>query len=237
MASKGQELSGKKVAILVADGFEQVEMTGPRRVLQDAGAETELISPAEGKVKGWEHTTWGQEFPVDVSLDQANAEDYDALLLPGGVMNPDKLRMIPKAVEFVKAFFNSNKPVAAICHGPWMLVEADVVRGRMVTSYPSIQTDLKNAGAKWVDQEVVVDNGMVTSRKPDDLPAFNRKMIEEFCEGEHPRQPSRERAQGARMQQDGGPHPGAPQQQQREEKDTATWPDVRGRRAEAKTEG
>jgi protease I len=180
-----QTLEGKKVAVLVANGFEQVEMTGPRKALEDAGAGTDLVSPAQGKVKGWQHDHWGDEFPVDVPLDQATAEDYDALLLPGGVMNPDTLRMNRKAVEFVKAFFTAGKPVAAICHGPWTLVEADVVRGRTVTSYPSIRTDLKNAGANWVDREVATDSGLVTSRKPDDIPAFNRKMIEEFAEGAH----------------------------------------------------
>lgn len=179
------KLDGKKVAILVADGFEQVEMTEPRKALEDAGAATDLISPSKGKVKGWEFTDWGDEFAVDVSLARANADDYDALVLPGGVMNPDKLRMIPTAVQFVRSFFQAGKPVASICHGPWTLIEAEVVRGRTMTSYPSIKTDLKNAGAKWVDQEVVVDNGLVTSRQPDDIPAFNRKMIEEFAEGIH----------------------------------------------------
>jgi len=182
------QLSGKKVAILVEDGFEQVELTSPKEALEAAGAKTYIISPKAGKVKGWEHTNWGKEFPVDVGLDQAKADNYDALLLPGGVMNPDKLRTNKKAVEFVRSFFDQAKPVAAICHGPWMLVEADVVEGRMLTSYPSIQTDLKNAGANWVDQEVVVDRGLVTSRKPDDLPAFNRKIVEEIAEGLHERQ-------------------------------------------------
>jgi protease I len=181
----GKQLSGKKVAILVEDGFEQVEMTSPKEALEAAGAKTYIVSPKADKVKGWEHSKWGQEFPVDVVIEQANAANYDALLLPGGVMNPDKLRTNKKAVQFVRSFFDQAKPVAAICHGPWMLVEADVVEGRMVTSYPSIQTDLKNAGANWVDQEVVVDRGLVTSRKPDDLPAFNRKMIEEVGEGQH----------------------------------------------------
>jgi protease I len=180
-----KQLSGKKVAILVEDGFEQVEMTSPKEALEAAGAKTYIVSPKADKVKGWEHTKWGQEFPVDVAIEQANATNYDALLLPGGVMNPDKLRTNKKAVQFVRSFFDQAKPVAAICHGPWMLVEADVVEGRMVTSYPSIQTDLKNAGANWVDQDVVVDRGLVTSRKPDDLPAFNRKMIEEIGEGQH----------------------------------------------------
>lgn len=184
----GNSLNGKRVAILVEDGFEQVEMTSPKMALEEAGAKTYIISPKADKVKGWEHTEWGQEFPVDVVIDQANANDYDALILPGGVMNPDKLRTNRKAVQFVRSFFDQRKPVAAICHGPWMLAEAGVVKGRKVTSYPSIQTDLKNAGANWVDQEVVVDQGLVTSRKPDDLPAFNRKLIEEIAEGQHARQ-------------------------------------------------
>jgi len=182
------KLKGKKVAILVADGFEQVEMTDPRKALQDAGADTQIVSPAEGKVKGWQHTDWGDEFAVDVPLATARADDYDALLLPGGVMNPDHLRIEPQAVQFVKDFFAAKKPVAAICHGPWMLAEADVLRGRTVTSYPSIRTDMQNAGATWVDQEVSTDQGLVTSRKPDDIPAFNRKMVEEFAEGPHDRQ-------------------------------------------------
>lgn len=180
-----QDLRGKKVAIVVTDGFEQVEMTSPREALQKAGAETKIVSPTKGKVKGWEHTEWGDEFPVDVALEQAKADDYDALLLPGGVMNPDKLRRDDRALEFVRAFFNAGKPVGAICHGPWTLIDAGVVRGRKVTSYESIQCDLKNAGADWVNEEVVVDNGLVTSRKPDDLPAFNRKLIEEIAEGRH----------------------------------------------------
>jgi protease I len=180
-----QSLNGKKVAILVADGFEQVELTEPRKALQDAGAQTAIVSPAEGKVKGWNMKDWGEQLPVDVPLDSARADEYDALLLPGGVMNPDKLRINPKAVQFVKAFFEAGKPVAAICHGPWTLIEAGAVRDRTITSWPSLQTDLRNAGARWVDQEVVTDNGLVSSRKPDDLPAFNRKMIEEFAEGRH----------------------------------------------------
>jgi protease I len=179
------ELKGKKVAILVENGFEQVELTEPRKAADDAGATTHLISPQAGKVKGWNHTDWGDEFPVDIALDNANADDYDALILPGGVMNPDKLRMNPKAVQFIRAFFEAGKPVASICHGPWPLIEAGVVEGRTLTSYPSLQTDLKNAGATWVDREVVVDQGLVTSRNPDDLPAFNRKLVEEFAEGIH----------------------------------------------------
>lgn len=179
------DLNGRKVAILVTDGFEQVEMTEPRRALDAAGAETTLIAPSGDTVKGWDHTDWGEEFQVDLALQDARAEEYDALLLPGGVMNPDKLRMDENAVRFARSFFEAQKPVAAICHGPWLLVEADVVRGRKLTSYPSLQTDLRNAGAQWVDQEVVVDSGLVTSRNPDDLPAFSKKLVEEVGEGVH----------------------------------------------------
>jgi len=181
-------LNKKKVAILVANGFEQVELAEPKRALEEAGATTHIVSPETGTVLGWQHTNWGDKFPVDVALNQASADDYDALLLPGGVMNPDKLRMNPKAVQFVHAFFEAHKPVAAICHAPWTLIDAGVVKGRTMTSYPSLRTDLRNAGATWVDQEVVVDNGLVTSRKPDDIPAFNRKLIEEIGEGTHERQ-------------------------------------------------
>ena len=173
-------LDGRRIAIVVANGFEQVEMTDPRRALDEAGAATDLISPEKDRVKGWQHTRWGDEFDVEVPLDEADPSDYDALLLPGGVMNPDKLRVNEKAVRFVKSFFDSGKPVAAICHGPWTLIEAGAVKGRRVTSWPSIRTDLKNAGADWVDRKVVVDSGLVTSRKPDDIPAFNEKMIELF---------------------------------------------------------
>ncbi|HMJ66718.1 MAG TPA: type 1 glutamine amidotransferase domain-containing protein [Candidatus Binatia bacterium] len=180
-----KNLEGKRVAILVTDGFEQVELTEPRKALDDAGATTEIVSPARGKVKGWKETEWGDKFDVDVALDGARAEDYDALLLPGGVMNPDKLRMNQKAMRFTKDFFKQGKPVAAICHGPQTLIDAGVLKGRTLTSYPSIKADIANAGAVWVDQEVFVDNGLVTSRKPDDIPAFNRKMIEEFAEGIH----------------------------------------------------
>ena len=179
------DLTGKKVAILVADGFEQVELTEPRKALEEAGAESHIVSPADGRVKGWKHDHWGDEMEVDVPLDRASADDYDALVLPGGQMNPDNLRVNEKAVAFARAFVEAGKPVAAICHGPWTLVEADVVRGRRMTSYPSIKTDLRNAGADWVDEEVVVDQGLVTSRNPDDLPAFNRKMVEEIAEGRH----------------------------------------------------
>ena len=181
-----EQLNGKKVAILVADGFEQVELTEPKKALEQAGAETRIVSPAKGKVKGWQHTEWGDEMPVDVPLAQARAEDFDALLLPGGVMNPDHLRRKPEVQRFVKAFFDAGKPVAAICHAPWTLIDAGVVRGRKMTSYETLQTDLKNAGADWVDQEVVVDGNLVTSRKPDDLPAFNRAIVELLARAEVP---------------------------------------------------
>ena len=179
------KLTGKRVAILATDGVEQVELTEPRKALDEAGAKTTLVSPKSGKIKGWQHDHWGEELKVDLALESANADTFDALLLPGGVMNPDQLRMNKQAVQFVRSFFDAGKPVAAICHAPWMLVEADVVSGRSVTSWPSLQTDLRNAGADWVDREVVTDQGLVTSRKPDDIPAFNRKMMEEFAEGEH----------------------------------------------------
>jgi protease I len=181
-------LNGMKVAILVTEGFEQVELTGPKQALDEAGAQTRIVSPAKGEVQGWKHFDKADKFKVDVPLEQANASDFDALLLPGGVANPDQLRTLPKAVQFVREFFDSSKPVAAICHGPWTLIEAGVVKGRTLTSWPSLKTDLTNAGAKWVDQEVVVDNGLVSSRKPADIPAFNRKMLEEFEEGRHPQQ-------------------------------------------------
>lgn len=178
-------LSGKKFAILSTDGVEQSELTEPRRALEEAGATTELISIRSGEIKGWQHKEWGDTFTVDKTIEESDAADYDGLLLPGGVMNPDKLRINKDAVAFVKDFFLAGKPVAAICHGPWLLVEADVLKGRTVTSWPSLQTDIRNAGGKWIDEEVVVENGLVTSRKPDDIPAFNAKMIEEFREGMH----------------------------------------------------
>lgn len=177
------DLRNKRVAILVDNGFEQVELLEPRKALDEAGATTSVVSPAGNKVKGWNHTEWGNEVPVDIPLKEAKAEDFDALLLPGGVMNPDKLRMNPAAVEFVKHFTQSGKPVAAICHGPWTLIEAGAVKGHTITSWPSLKTDLNNAGAHWVDQEVVRDAKLVTSRKPDDIPAFNREMIQLFAEG------------------------------------------------------
>src|SRR5512143_1199699 len=179
------DLNGKRVAILATDGVEQTELTEPRKALDAAGATTIVVSPKEGKLKGWHHGNWGDDIPVDRALGDANADDFDALLLPGGVMSPDRLRMEKKAVQFVKAFFHAGKPVAAICHAPWLLVEADVVRNRALTSWPSLQTDIRNAGGDWVDREVVTDMGLVTSRRPDDIPAFNQKMIEEFAEGIH----------------------------------------------------
>jgi intracellular protease, PfpI family len=182
------ELEGLKVAILATDGFEQSELFEPRRALEKAGAEVKIVSLEAGEIKGWNEKNWGDTVQVDLTVDEADAGDFDALQLPGGVMNPDKLRMNEKAVRFVRAFFEAGKPVAAICHAPWTLVEADVVRGRTLTSWASLKTDLTNAGAKWVDEEVVTDNGLVTSRKPQDIPAFNRKMIEEFAEGVHRRQ-------------------------------------------------
>ena len=181
----GQKLAGKRVAILATDGVEQVELTEPRKALDAAGAKTVLVSPKQGKIKGWQHDHWGDELPVDLPLINARADDFDALMLPGGVMNPDQLRMDPKAVELVREFFQTGKPIAAICHGPWLLVEAGVVRGRTVTSWPSLHSDIRNAGGDWVDREVSTDEGIVTSRNPDDIPAFNRKMIEEFAEGIH----------------------------------------------------
>jgi protease I len=179
-------LSGLKVAILVADGFEQVEMTDPRKALQDAGADTQIVSPAKDQVQGWNHHDKADKFNVDVALDDADAADFGALLLPGGVANPDQLRTMPHAVDFVREFVEAGKPVAVICHGPWTLIEAGVVKGRNITSWPSLKTDLVNAGARWTDEAVVVDRGLVSSRKPADLPAFRQKMIEEFAKGPAP---------------------------------------------------
>lgn len=174
-------LKNLKIAILATDGVEQVELSEPRKALDAAGAKTTLVSLKDGEIRGWNHTDWGETFRVDMALSKARAEDFDALLLPGGVINPDKMRMEPKAVAFVKSFLDSGKPVAAICHGPWMVLEAGGARGRRMTSWPSLKTDLKNAGANWVDQEVVTDGTLVTSRKPDDIPAFNREMIKLFA--------------------------------------------------------
>ena len=181
-------LRGKKVAILVADGFEQVELTEPKKALEAAGATIEIVSPADEQVQGWNHDEKADSFNVDMPLTRARSDDYDALLLPGGVRNPDQLRTMTRAVEFIDGFFATGKPVAAICHAPWILIDSEVVKGRTITSWPSLKTDLINAGARWVDREVVVDNGLITSRKPADIPAFNKKMIEEFAVGRHSRQ-------------------------------------------------
>jgi protease I len=180
-----REVTGKKVAILTENGFEEVELTSPMNALEQAGVEVHVISPQTDKVKAWNEDNWGIEVPVDKVLDSANPEDYDMLLLPGGVMNPDTLRTNKKAVQFAQHFIEQGKPVAAICHGPQTLIETGMLDGRTMTSYPSLQTDLKNAGVNWVDKEVVVDNGLVTSRNPSDLEAFNRKMLEELAEGQH----------------------------------------------------
>ncbi len=191
------KLDGKKVAILVASGFEQVEMTKPRAALKDAGAETKIVSPKAGQIQGMNHADKGDKFDVDLTLDDANPEDFDALLIPGGLLNPDELRSTPAATDFARHFFDAGKPVASICHGPWVLIDAGVVDGRTLTSWPAIQTDVKNAGGIWLDEEVVVDNGLVTSRKPDDIPAFNKKMIEEFAEGKHAGQMSADESRPA----------------------------------------
>jgi protease I len=186
-------LSGLKVAILIEDGFEQVEMTEPRKALHQAGAETTIVSPLPQRVRGWNFTNWGEDFPVEVNLDQATAQDFDALLLPGGVMNPDTLRIQAKAVDFVKAFFDADKPVAVICHGPWTIIEAGAARGRQIASWPSLKTDLRNAGAQWMDQEVVIDGNLVSSRKPDDIPAFNGGMIDVFSRARPEARPASQR--------------------------------------------
>jgi protease I len=177
---KTKELDGLRVAILCTDGVEQVELQKPREALDASGASTVLVSPKSDTIQGWNHDERGDRLPVDRPLDQADPNDFDALLLPGGVQNPDRLRQIPDAVEFVRSFFERDKPVAAICHGPWMLVEADVLEGEHLTSWPSLQTDVRNAGGEWVDQQVVVSGNLVTSRKPDDIPAFNQAVIELF---------------------------------------------------------
>jgi len=189
-SSVPQQLTGKRVAIVVTDGFEQDELVQPKHALEEAGAVAEIVSPNREKVKGCKSTDWGMEFKVDKQVAKADPNSYDALMLPGGQMNPDHLRMDKTTIQFIQSFVRSGKPIAAICHGPLTLIEAGAVKGRRMTSYPSIQTDLQNAGAEWVDQEVVADRGLVTSRKPEDIPAFNRKMIEEFAEGKH--EPHRE---------------------------------------------
>jgi len=184
-----EELKGKRIAFLMAnEGVEQVELEKPLEAVRDAGAEADLIAPEGGHIQGFNHLDKADKFEVDQKTADVSADDYDGLMLPGGVANPDQLRTDEPAVEFVKAFFEAGKPVAAICHAPWTLVEADVVDGRKVTSWPSIQTDIRNAGGEWVDEEVVTDSGLVTSRKPDDLPAFCSKMVEEFAEGVHTEQ-------------------------------------------------
>jgi protease I len=185
------QLQGKKIAILATDGFEQAELLEPQKALKDAGAEVDVITPSEGpakpqspdEIKGWNHTDWGRSVRIDRKLSDVEPEQYDALVLPGGVMNPDKLRQCSKAVAFVKAFVDAGKPIAAICHGPWTLIETGAVKGKTLTSWPSLQTDLKNAGATWIDKEVVVDAGIITSRKPDDIPAFNAAIIEAVSKG------------------------------------------------------
>ncbi len=179
------QLTNKKVAILAADGFEQSELEQPMEALKAAGAEVQIVSVKTGSIQGMQHMEQGDTFSVDIALDQVDAENFDAVVIPGGLYNPDTLRSTPEAVDFVRAFASAGKPICSICHGPWVLIEAGIVKGRKLTSWPAIQTDLKNAGANWVDEEVVVDNGLVTSRKPDDIPAFNRKMIEEIAEGIH----------------------------------------------------
>lgn len=192
-----QKLNGKKVAILATDGFEQSELFEPLKALDQAGAETFIVSLKEGQIKGWNHKDWGDKIDVDLLVSEADPEDFDALVLPGGVINPDKLRVEDDVVDFVRSFLESGKPIAAICHGPWTLIETGLLKGRTMTSYHSIKTDLINAGVQWVDEEVVVDKGLVTSRKPDDLEAFCEKMIEEISEGRH--EPARR--QGRRDEQ------------------------------------
>ena len=180
-----EKLKGKIVAILTENGFEEIELTSPKQALEEAGATVHIVSPQKNKVRGWNHDHWTVELPVDKNLSDASANDYDALLLPGGVLNPDKLRRNKEAVEFARDFLETGKPVAAICHGPQLLIETNLLEGRDMTSFPSVQTDLKNAGVNWHDREVIVDNGLVTSRSPEDLKAFNKKMIEEIAEGIH----------------------------------------------------
>jgi protease I len=182
------QLLNKRVAILAADGFEQVELAKPKEALEEAGAEVSIVSPKSGTIQGMKHADKGDRFDVDVPLSQAKPDEFDALMIPGGLINPDTLRSTPEALAFTRAFFEAGKPVAVICHGPQVLIDAGLVKGRTLTSWPAIKNDIRNAGGNWVDQEVVVDNGLVTSRKPDDIPAFNRKMIEEFAEGKHARQ-------------------------------------------------
>jgi protease I len=178
-----RELIGKRIAILATDRFEEAELSEPRRALMEAGADVDVIAPHSGSIQGMNHDELGHKVPVDRTLDEVRPEEYDALVLPGGVANPDRLRTNDKAVRFIRAIYEQHKPIAAICHGPWTLIEADIVRGRTMTSWPSLKTDLKNAGADWVDRDVVIDGGLVTSRKPDDIPAFNKAIIETFQKG------------------------------------------------------
>jgi protease I len=188
------KLEGKKVAILAADMFERVELEQPRDALEQAGARTEVVSIHPGEIKGFDHFDPVNTVKVDKTVEEVSADDYDALMVPGGVGNPDQLRGDENAVQFVREFFEQGKPVAVICHGPWVLIDAGVARGRTLTSWPTVGTDLRNAGANWVDREVVVDQGLVTSRKPDDIPAFNEKMIEEFAAGRHAEQAAKSEA-------------------------------------------
>jgi protease I len=183
----GKELEGKRIAFLAADMVEQVELVEPWRAVEEAGGKPELVSLKPGEIKGFDHFDPARSFEVDRTVEEAHADDYDGLVVPGGVGNPDQLRMDENAVRFVRDFWDAGKPMAVICHGPWILVEAGIARGRTLTSWPSLQTDIRNAGGNWVDQEVVVDEGLVTSRNPDDIPAFNRKLVEEFAEGRHAR--------------------------------------------------
>jgi protease I len=180
-----KNLSNKRVAVVATDGFEQSELLEPKKALEAAGAKVDIVSLKPGRIRGWKHTDWGDEVAVDVVVGQARPDDYDALVLPGGVINPDKLRIHEDVLKFVRAFFEQHKPVGAICHGPWTLINAGVIKGRHVTSWPSLRQDLVNAGARWTDEEVVSERGLVTSRKPDDIPAFNRKLLEEIAEGVH----------------------------------------------------
>jgi deglycase len=189
-------LSGKKIAVLATDGFEQVELTEPVKALKDAGATVQVVAPKSGTIQGYKHHNRADKIPVDATLDSVDAGRYDGLVLPGGVINPDALRLEPKAIAFIRAFVQTKKPIAAICHGPWTLIDAGVVKGRTLTSWPSLRTDLRNAGATWVDEEVHVDEGLVTSRKPDDLPAFCAKLVEEIAEGTHESQRPRAGATG-----------------------------------------
>ncbi len=179
------KLSGKTIAIVTENGFEEIELTSPKKVLEEEGAVVDIVSPQKDKVTSWDKKNWGKEFTVDKSIDEARADDYDAVFIPGGVINPDTLRRSDKAISFIKSFMETGKPVASICHGPQVLIETGLLQGREMTSFFSIKTDLVNAGARWVDRECVVDQGLITSRNPDDLPAFNKKLVEEVLEGQH----------------------------------------------------